>query len=55
MLSPHELKAKLILNKKSQSERAERIGISRSQFSTIVNFTQEVRFELTNFLGENPF
>ena len=55
MLTPEEIKSKLILKKKSQSELAERIGISRSQFSTVITKGQEVIIELTKFFGENPF
>jgi transcriptional regulator with XRE-family HTH domain len=55
MMSPEEIKSKLILNKKTQVEIAERIGITRSQFSTIVSKTQKVSIELTKLFGKNPF
>jgi transcriptional regulator with XRE-family HTH domain len=55
MLSPEEIKAKLILKKKTQSEVAERMGISRSQLSTIIKHTNKASIELTKIIGENPF
>jgi transcriptional regulator with XRE-family HTH domain len=55
MLAPEEIKAKLILNKISQAKIAERIGITRSQISTIIKSTNQASIELTKILGENPF
>lgn len=55
MLTPEEIKSKLILSKTSQADIAKKIGISRSQLSTIINFTQKAGIELTKVIGENPF
>lgn len=55
MLTPEEIKAKLILKKIKQSEIAAEAGITRSQLSTIINVTGLVIERLTEILGENPF
>ncbi len=55
MLSPEEIKAKLVLKKVTQARLAEECGISRSQFSTIITKTQVVLPKLAKILGENPF
>ncbi|MBU2515434.1 helix-turn-helix transcriptional regulator [bacterium] len=55
MLSPEEIKAKLVLKKITQARLAEECGISRSQFSTIITKTQSVLPKLSKILGENPF
>jgi transcriptional regulator with XRE-family HTH domain len=55
MLAPEEIKAKLILSHKTQAEIAERIGITRSQLSTIIRSTNKASIELTKIIGENPF
>ena len=55
MLSPEEIKSKLVLQKVTQASLAEECGISRSQFSTIITKTQVVLPKLAKILGENPF
>lgn len=55
MLSPEEIKSKLVLKKVTQAKLAEECGISRSQFSTIITKTQDVLPKLSKILGENPF
>ncbi len=55
MLSPEEIKSKLMLKKVTQARLAEECGISRSQFSTIITKTQSVLPKLSKVLGENPF
>lgn len=55
MLSPEEIKSKLVLKKVTQARLAEECGISRSQFSTIITKTQVVLPKLAKILGENPF
>jgi plasmid maintenance system antidote protein VapI len=54
-LSPREIRAKLILEKISQTELAKKTRLSRSQVSTIINLTQEVAIQLMKEIGENPF
>ncbi len=55
MLSPEQIKSKLVLKKVTQARLAEECGISRSQFSTIITKTQTVLPKLSKILGENPF
>ncbi len=55
MLTPEEIKSKLMLKKITQAELAEECGVSRSQFSTIITKTQTVLPKLSKILGENPF
>jgi transcriptional regulator with XRE-family HTH domain len=55
MLNPEEIKAKLILSKSTQSAVAEKIGISRSQMSSIISFGPLVAAQLVKEIGENPF
>ncbi len=55
MLSPKELKAKLILSEVKCSEIAQKHNITRSQVSSIINHAQAVIREIYLLIGENPF
>lgn len=55
MLSLEEIRAGHLLKKKTQAELAERIGITRSQLSSFIKYTNKTVIELTKILGENPF
>ncbi len=43
------------LKKVTQAELADRIGINRSQISSIIKYAHLASGELTRILGENPF
>ena len=55
MLKPEEVKARIVLEKMTQAEIAEKIGISRSQFSSVVINANKFAIEYAKRFGENPF
>lgn len=55
VMTPEEIKSKLIMEKVTQASLAKECRISRSQFSTIITKTQVVLPKLLKILGENPF
>ena len=55
MLKSEEIKSELILCNVTQAEISRKIGLSRTQISTIIGHGQVLTRELTKILGYNPF
>ena len=54
-INPNEIKSKMILKNVTQIKIANKIGITQSQMSTIINKGNPVCIRLSEIIGENPF
>ncbi len=55
MLKPEEIRARIVLAKMTQVELAKKLGISRSQLSSVITNANKFAIEYAKRFGENPF